>query len=176
MPPSRQREVLRAWGLAVDRTAGYLYSRCLLAAASTVAHGLFFWLIGVPYGLALGLWVGVVSQFVPTIGTYIAGVLPAVVALATDPIDLLWILLFMTVYQTLENYVLVPPLTAKSLSIHPGVAFASVIVGAAILGPVGALLALPATASIQAFASAYVRSYEVVDQPPAAPRGGRPSR
>jgi len=165
MPPSRQREVLRAWNLAVDRTAGYLYSRTLLAAISALAHGVFFTIIGLPYGAALGVWVGVASQFIPTIGTYIAGVLPAIVALAVDPIDVVWLVLFMTVYQTLENYLLYPRLTAHTLSIHPAVAFGSVIAGAAILGPIGALLALPMVASIQAFASAYVRSYEVVAEP-----------
>jgi predicted PurR-regulated permease PerM len=165
MPPSIQREVLRAWNIAIDRTAGYLYSRGLLAAASAIAHGGFMTVIGVPYGAALGLWVGVASQFVPTVGTYLAGLLPVIVALANDPVDVLWLVAFMVVYQSFENYVLAPPLTARSLRIHPAVAFASVIAGAAILGPAGAILALPATASIQAFASAYVRSYEVVSGP-----------
>jgi predicted PurR-regulated permease PerM len=165
MPPAKQRAVLRAWTLAIDRTAGYLYSRGLLAVASALAHGVFFTLIGLPYGAALGVWVGVVSQFIPTIGTYLAGILPVVVALGTDPIKALWVVLSVAIYQAIENYAFMPKLTQFTLSIHPAVAFGGVIVGAAILGPVGALLALPAAASIQAFASAYVRSYEVVDEP-----------
>lgn len=165
LPPAKQREVLRAWNLAVERTAGYLYSRGLLAVASAIASGIFFTLIHLPYGAALGIWVGVVSQFIPTVGTYLAAILPGLIALANDPLDILWIAIFMTVYQSIENYAFMPKLTAYTLSIHPAVAFGAVIVGAAILGPVGALLALPAAASIQGFASAYIRRYQVVDGP-----------
>jgi len=68
---------LRVWELAIDSTGGYVYSRVLLAACSAVATTLFLALAGVPYPLAVGLWVGLISQFIPTVGTYLAGALPA---------------------------------------------------------------------------------------------------
>ena len=49
-------------------------------------------LIGVPHPLALGLWVGLVSQFVPTVGTYLAGALPVLIALFHEPVDAVWVL------------------------------------------------------------------------------------
>ena len=132
-----------------------------------------------PYPLALGLWVGLVSQFVPTIGTYLAGALPVLIALFHDPVDALWVLVFITVYQQFENLVLSPRITARTMSLHPAVAFGAVIAGGAIAGPIGALLALPAVASIQALISLYAHRYEVVtgpltaEQPAAAPTGSR---
>jgi hypothetical protein len=51
------------------------------------------------------------------------------------------------------------------MSLHPAVAFGAVIAGGAILGPIGALLALPAAASIQAMVSSYAHRYEVVASP-----------
>ncbi|MEO3768706.1 AI-2E family transporter [Streptomyces sp. B8F3] len=161
LPPARQAEVLRAWEIAVAKTGGYLYSRGLMAIVSGIAHYIAMLLLDVPYAPALAVWVGVVSQFVPTVGTYIAGALPILLAFTVGPWTALWLLGFVILYQQLENYLLQPRITAKTVNIHPAVAFGSVIAGAALLGAVGALIAIPATATLQAFLSAYVRRYEV---------------
>jgi predicted PurR-regulated permease PerM len=169
LAPGRQREVLRAWDVAVERTGGYVYSRVLLASASATATAAFLWLIGVPNPLALGIWVGLVSQFVPTVGTYLAGALPVLVALLSDPIDAVWVVVFIVAYQQLENYLLAPRIAARTLSLHPAVAFGAVLAGAALLGGVGALLALPVAATLQAFGATYIRRHEVVEEAGPAP-------
>jgi predicted PurR-regulated permease PerM len=165
LPPDRQQLALRVWELATESTGGYVYSRALLAGVSATATTLFLALIEVPYPFALGIWVGLVSQFVPSIGTYLAGALPVLIALFHDPVDAVWVLIFITVYQQFENLVLSPRITARTMSLHPAVAFGAVIAGGAILGPIGALLALPAAASIQALVSLYAHRYDVVASP-----------
>lgn len=175
LPPNRQRNVLETWEIAIDKTGGYLYSRALLALLSTAAHWAFFQAIGVPYAAALALFVGLISQFVPTIGTYIAGAVPVLVAVAHDPVDGLWVLGFVVAYQQVENYLFAPRITARTMSLHPAVAFATVIAGAALFGAVGALLALPAAAVLQALGSTYVARHEVIEtQMTAEPRPKRP--
>ncbi len=161
LPPSKQAEVLRAWEIAVAKTGGYLYSRGLMALVSGVAHYVLFAVLGVPYAPALAVWVGLVSQFIPTIGTYLAGALPMLIAFPVDPLYTLYVLGFVVVYQQFENYVLQPKLTSRTVDIHPAVAFGSVIAGTALLGAVGALIAIPAVATLQAFLGAYVRRYEL---------------
>ncbi|WP_433666484.1 AI-2E family transporter [Nocardia sp. CA-136227] len=168
LPPKRQRHVLRAWDIAVEKTGGYLYSRALLAACSALAHYAAMRVLGIPSAFALALWVGVVSQFIPTVGTYLAGALPVMVALAHEPRTALWILGFIVVYQQFENYVLQPRITATTLDMHPAVAFGAVLAGAALFGATGALLAIPVTATAQAFLSAYVRRYDVETPAPTA--------
>jgi predicted PurR-regulated permease PerM len=163
LPQERQVEVLRVWEIAIEKTGGYIYSRALLAFFSAVAHWIAFLIIGIPFPLPLAIWVGLMSQFIPTIGTYIAGALPVVIALISDPVDALWVLGVVVVYQQIENYLLAPPIQAETMDIHPAVAFGGVIAGASILGPVGALLALPAGATLQAFVSTYVQRHEVVE-------------
>jgi predicted PurR-regulated permease PerM len=165
LPPARQAEVLRAWEIAVDKTGGYLYSRGLMALISGIAHYILLQALGVPYAPVLAVWVGLVSQFIPTIGTYLAGALPMLIAFTIDPWYALWVLIFVVVYQQFENYVLQPKLTAKTVDIHPAVAFGSVIAGTALLGAVGALIAIPAVATLQAFLGAYVKRYDVTDDP-----------
>ncbi|MFB8005354.1 AI-2E family transporter [Nocardia sp. NPDC056000] len=161
LPPKRQRHVLRAWDIAVEKTGGYLYSRALLALCSTIAHFVAMRILDIPSAIALALWVGVVSQFIPTVGTYLAGALPVLVALSHSPRTALWILGFIVIYQQFENYVLQPRITATTLDMHPAVAFGAVLAGAALFGATGALLAIPVTASAQAFIGAYIRRYEV---------------
>ncbi|RNL87377.1 AI-2E family transporter [Halostreptopolyspora alba] len=165
LPPSTQREVLRAWEIAIGKTGGYIYSRALLAAVSTLAHYCALLLLDIPYPIALALWVGVLSQFIPTVGTYIGGALPVLVALLGGPWPALWMLVFITLYQQFENYVMQPRITARTLDMHPAVAFGSVLAGAAILGGPGALLAIPVGASMQAFLGTYIRRYEVAEHP-----------
>ncbi|CAL9579169.1 AI-2E family transporter [Streptomyces sp. enrichment culture] len=165
LPPSKQAEVLRAWEIAVNKTGGYLYSRGLMALISGVAHYVLLQVLGVPYAPVLAVWVGLVSQFIPTIGTYLAGALPMLIAFTVDPWYALWVLIFVVVYQQFENYVLQPKLTSKTVDIHPAVAFGSVIAGTALLGAVGALIAIPAIATLQAFLGAYVKRYAVTDDP-----------
>jgi predicted PurR-regulated permease PerM len=165
LPPAKQTEVLRAWEIAVDKTGGYLYSRGLMALISGGAHYILLEILGVPYAPALAVWVGLVSQFIPTIGTYLAGALPMLIAFTVNPWYALWVLGFVVVYQQFENYVLQPKLTSKTVDIHPAVAFGSVVAGTALLGPVGALIAIPAIATLQAFLGAYVKRYAVTDDP-----------
>ncbi|MER7840354.1 AI-2E family transporter [Streptomyces sp. NPDC096040] len=165
LPPARQAEVLRAWEIAVDKTGGYLYSRGVMALISGIAHYILLEALGVPYAPVLGVWVGLVSQFIPTIGTYLAGALPMLLAFTVNPLYAVWVLVFVVIYQQFENYMLQPKLTSKSVDIHPAVAFGSVIAGTALLGAVGALIAIPAVATLQAFLGAYVKRYDVTDDP-----------
>lgn len=136
-----------------------------MALISGVAHYILLVILGVPYAPALAVWVGLVSQFIPTIGTYLAGALPMLIAFTINPWYALWVLGFVVVYQQFENYVLQPKVTSKTVDIHPAVAFGSVVAGTALMGAVGALIAIPAVATLQAFLGAYVKRYAVTDDP-----------
>ncbi len=165
LPRARQQVVLDTWEIAIDKTGGYLYSRGIQAVVSAIVTWAFLFALGVPYSLALGLWVGIVSQFIPTVGTYIAMVLPVVVALKESPAKALWVLAFLVLYQQFENYVLGPKVTKHSMNVHPALAIGTVFAGGLLLGGVGAILALPATAVIQAVISGYTTEREIIDAP-----------
>jgi predicted PurR-regulated permease PerM len=162
LQPERQRVVLDVWNLGIDKTGRYLYSRVILALVSTIFHGIAFAVVGVPSPVALAIWVGVTSQFIPVVGTYLAGVLPVGIALLDEPVSALWVLGLIVVYQQIENYILAPRVSAQTMDLHPAVAFGAVLVGVGVLGVVGALLALPVAAVLQAFVSSYVARHDVV--------------
>jgi predicted PurR-regulated permease PerM len=163
LPPKRQHEVLAAWNVAIDKTGGYLYSRLLLALVNAVATFIVLQALGVPFAVPLALWQGFVSQFIPVVGTYIAAAVPLLVALLEDPWTALFFLIFVLIYQQIENYLLAPRITAKTMQLHPAVAFGAALAGGSISGLIGAFMALPAAAVIQATVSTYLKRHEVVD-------------
>ncbi|MEM8924893.1 MAG: AI-2E family transporter [Actinomycetota bacterium] len=171
LPPARQHEVLRVWELAITKTGGFISSRVILAIISAIVHWVAFTVLGLPSAVVLAIWVGLISQFIPVIGLYIAGVVPVLIALGIDPVSALWVLVVIVVYQQIENYGLQPRVTAQTLDMHPGVAFAAVLAGTATFGATGALLALPFVATVQSFISAYIARHTVVESHLLSPAG-----
>ncbi len=174
LSPDRQERVLAAWELAINKTGGYLYSRLLLSLMSAFFHWAVFAAAGVRSPVALALWVGLVSQFLPVIGTYIAGILPVLITVLDSPVRALIVLGVIVVYQQLENYLISPKVTARTMELHPAVAFGSALAGLALLGPAGAVLALPTAAMAQALISEWGARHDVIDSPLTAVSEPRP--
>ena len=168
----RAAVVTEIWDLAMEKTGSYMYSRTILALLSALVHWVAFALLDVPSPVALAIWVGIVSQFIPAIGAYVAGVLPVLVALLHSPRTGLFVLIVIVAYQQVENYFFSPRITAHTMEIHVALAFGSVIAGTALLGIVGAFLALPVAATAQAFISSWLDrragSAEAAEPPAAA--------
>jgi predicted PurR-regulated permease PerM len=163
LPPRIQVDLLAAWEVAIDKTGGYLYSRLLLAVINASISFIVLQALGIPFAVPLALWQGFVSQFIPVVGTYIAAAVPLLVALLEDPWKALIFLIFVVIYQQIENYLLAPRITAKTMQLHPAVAFGAALAGAALSGLIGAFMALPAAAVIQSTVSTYLKRHEVVD-------------
>jgi len=163
LPQRMQRDLLAAWDVAIDKTGGYLYSRLLLAVINATFSFIVLQALGIPFAAPLALWQGLVSQFIPVVGTYIAAAVPLLVALLEDPWKALWFLIFVIIYQQIENYLLAPRITAKTMQLHPAVAFGAALAGGSISGLLGAFMALPAAAVIQSTISTYLKRHEVVE-------------
>lgn len=117
----------------------------------------------VPFAVPLALFEGLVAEFIPVVGTYIAGAAPVLVALLYEPLDALIVLIWIVIYQQIENYLLAPRLTAKTMDLAAPLAFAAALIGGALGGILFAFLALPVAGVIQAAHRAYGRYYEVVE-------------
>jgi predicted PurR-regulated permease PerM len=178
LTPDRQKRALDTWDIAIEKTGGYLYSRALLAGLSAFSHWVVLQALGTKAPVALALWVGVVSQFLPVVGTYLAGALPVLVAFIDSPGKGVAVLIFVIVYQQIENYLFLPRITSRTMDLHPAVAFGSAIAGAALLGPVGAILAIPGAAMAQALLSDIGTRHDVIESELVTirPRQGRQER
>jgi len=185
--PDRQRQILFIWEQAIEQTGGYFYSRLLLAV---INGGLMYVVLrwrGVPFAAPLAIFEGVTAEFIPIVGTYIGGAVPVLVALLYQPVDALIVVIWIVVYQQIENYFLSPRLTARTMSLPAPIAFAAALIGGALGGILFAFLALPAAGVILAAFRTYGRYYEVVEDDAtvapaltpdktAAGRGSRPRR
>lgn len=166
MPKARQRDALHVWDIAVEKMGGYIYSRLILAILSAILSTAVLTFLDVPFALSLGIWVGVLSQFIPVIGTYLAAILPAVVAFsANGPTNALWVIIYFLAYQQVENYLISPRITRRTMEIHPAVSIAAIIIGGSLMGGLGVVLALPMTGIIQALISESLHRHEVILEP-----------
>jgi predicted PurR-regulated permease PerM len=163
MPGPQQRRALHIWDVAVEKMGGYIYSRLILAVVSATITYLFLTALDVPFAISLAIWVGILSQFVPVVGTYLASVLPALVALTFNDIGTtVWVIVFFVGYQQLENYLISPRITERTMEIHPAISVGAIIIGGTLLGGIGVILALPMAGIIEAIISETRRSYDVV--------------
>ena len=157
-----QQVFLTVSEIAIAKTGGYVVSKILLAALSAVFHGIFFAVIGVRYWLPFALFVGITAQFVPIVGTYLGVILPVLATVFTSPWLALAIVVFAAVYQQIENYVFTPRISKRTMDVNPAIALAAVFVGAAIWGPLGAVIGIPLAAAGISILDTYSRRYELI--------------
>ena len=82
---------------------------------------------------------------------------------------------YIVIYQQVENFYLSPRITAKTMSLHPAVAFGAALIGGALGGLLFAFLALPAAGVIQSMVKLWGRRYDVVETDLTSPRRRRPT-
>ena len=164
LPPSTQTVVGQAWDIAVFKTGGYLYSRILTSFLAGTVVGVTLWLLDCPYALALAIWYGLVSQFLPMIGTYVAAALPLLILVTRNPADALIFLIVLAAWIPFQDYIISPRVSAKTMELAPASALVALLAGGALFGPLGAFLALPAAAVIQSVATAFFPRHAVVEE------------
>jgi predicted PurR-regulated permease PerM len=163
LPPANQKHVLFVWDTAITQTGGYFYSRLLLAVINAAGLLVVLMIFDVPFAAPLAIFCGVVSAFIPIVGTYIGGLLPVLVALLTSTAAGIAVIAYILIYQQIENFYLSPRITAKTMSLHPAVAFGAALIGGALGGLLFAFLALPAAGVIQSTVKLWGRRYDVVE-------------
>jgi predicted PurR-regulated permease PerM len=163
-PTQKQEELVSIWEAAINKTGGYFYSKGLLMIINGVLFFIVVKILGVPGAAPLALFQGFVAEFIPIIGTYIAAIVPLTVAFfSVGATDTLILLIYVLIYQQVENYLLAPRLQSKTMEMHPAVAFGAALAGAAIGGLLWAFLAIPFAATIQATASIWIEHHEVLE-------------
>ena len=167
--PETQQRVGWTYDEAIVQTGGYFYSRTLLMIINGLGFFVTMVLVGMPvlFAVPLSVFGSFVSVFIPVIGTYLGAAVPILVTLAVQGlVPALVVLGYVLVYQLIENTWLSPNISAKTMNLSGGLAFASALAGGALAGPVGAFVALPTAALISSFVSNYAQTYDVVYDSP----------
>lgn len=163
--PGVQERVGWTLDQATVQTGGYFYSRLLLMAINATGFLITMMVVGMPLSLAapVALFGGFVAAFLPMIGAFLGSAIATTVTLAVQGLlAAVAVLAYAVIYQLIENAWLAPKISADTMTLSGGVAFGAVLVGAAIAGPMGAVVALPVAALITSMITNYGRSYEVV--------------
>ncbi len=147
-PHSRRTRVILIGDEIFAKVGGYLLGNFLTSLIAGV--GTFAWMIafGIPYPVLLGLLVALLD-LIPVVGSTIGGLTVTLVALTVSlPVAGLT-LAFYVLYRLAEDYLLVPRIMGRTVQVPAAVTVVAVLLGATLLGLVGALVAIPAAAAIR---------------------------
>ena len=149
VPPPRRAGTREAWNDVELRLGNWVRGQLTLMAALAVMTGVAYTVLGLSSALLLALFAGL-AEVVPIVGPAI-GVGPAlVVTLITRPEVLPLVVIAYVVIQIVEGNVLVPIVMRNAIGVSPLLIILSLLVGAAIAGFIGALVAVPVVASLEA--------------------------
>lgn len=159
-PPDVRGERHRTLNRIAAKLSSWLAGQLLLCAIIGIATFIFLLSIGIPYALPLAL-LAAVGELIPVLGPTI-GALPALaIALLNSKWQFWTVLVFAVVLQKAENLFIVPRVMSKKVSISPLAVFIAFMVGASLLGVVGAIMAIPVAAIVQVgFQEVFVRRRE----------------
>ena len=147
-PASRRDRVSRLGNRIVESVGGYVAGAFVVAMCAGISSLVFLFAVGLgKYAVALAFVVAILDV-IPMIGATIGAVVVTAIAFAEDPKIGLACIVFYVIYQQFENYVIYPRVMSKSVDVPGAVTVIAALVGAALLGVVGALLAIPTAAAI----------------------------
>ncbi len=147
-PQSRRTRVILLGDEIFTKVGGYLLGNVLTSVVA--GAGTYLWMVsfGIPYPALLALTVALLD-LIPVIGSTIGGAIVTLVAL-TDSLPVAGLTLaFYVAYRLAEDYLLVPRIMGRTVQVPAAVTVMSVLIGATLLGLIGALVAIPAAAAVR---------------------------
>ena len=149
LPPEQADTAIRLQGEISSTVARYVATNI----AVSVFAGLVTWvsleMLGVPFALVLALLMGL-FDLLPLIGATLGGTIVVLVATVTTGLTAgIIMIIVLVVYQQTENHLVQPIVMRRSVAVSPLIVIVSVLIGAALLGILGALLAIPVAGSVQ---------------------------
>ncbi|MFI7111025.1 AI-2E family transporter [Nonomuraea sp. NPDC050227] len=147
VPASRRPRTTAITEQILTGIGGYVAGNVLISVIAGVLTWIFLSIAGVQYALALALVVAL-TDLIPLVGATIGAVLVTGVALLQSLPAGIACAIFFVVYQQIENYFIYPRVMKRSVDVTPAVTVIAALFGGALLGIVGALLAIPVAAAI----------------------------
>ena len=148
IPNTRRPRAILIGDQVFAKVGAYVLGNVLISIITGTATLIWLTVFHVPYPLLLGIFVGLLD-LVPVVGSTIAGVVVAAVALTVSLPVCLATIVFFVVFRLVEDYLLVPRIIGRAVNVPALITVVAVLIGGALLGIVGALVAIPVAAAIQ---------------------------
>jgi predicted PurR-regulated permease PerM len=168
--PERGPRLQRVGEDVYRAVGGYVAGNLLISVIAGITSYIVMRILGIPFAVPLAVLVAF-FDLIPLVGSTIAGVIIAIVAAIVGfPGKLIAWVIFLVIYQQVENNVLQPIVYRRTVSIHPLLVIVAVLIGGSLLGVLGALLAIPIAATIQILVKEWwqFRRGRIVTDPTAA--------
>src|SRR5215216_6675178 len=164
-PEVRARRFRKIAGDISDAISGYVFGNFVISILAGLVTYITLRILDIPFALPLAILFGF-FDLVPLVGATLGGILVGiVVAFVNFPVGLIVWAAVLILYQQVENNLVQPYVYGKAVQLHPLIVIVAILIGAALLGVLGALVAIPAAAAIQAV----VRDYWRLKHPEQAP-------
>jgi predicted PurR-regulated permease PerM len=149
-----QAERMRGIGRDINRNVGgYVAGNLLISLIAGVVTTASLVVLHVPYALTLGILVAV-FDLLPLVGATVGSVIVlAVTFVSQGTTAMLILLVVIVVYQQAENHILQPVIYRRTVQLPALVVMIAVLTGAALLGVLGALVAIPIAGTLQVLAN-----------------------
>jgi predicted PurR-regulated permease PerM len=148
VPESRRERVQLLTDEILSKVGAYMVGALAIAVVAGLSTWLFALIVGLAYPFALAVVVAVLD-LIPQIGATLGAVVVTLVGLASSVTTALICLGFFIVYQQVENYLIYPNVMRRSVKVSDVAAVVAALLGAALFGVIGALVAIPMVAAIQ---------------------------
>ncbi|MDQ3984914.1 MAG: AI-2E family transporter [Actinomycetota bacterium] len=155
VPASRRARVKELMDPILEKIGGYIAGQVTVALIAGSLAFIFLAIAGVPFPVALGLWVAIAS-LIPLVGATLGAIPAVIVAFFTSTGLGIATLVYFLVYQQIENYIIAPKVMTKAVDVSPAAVLLAALVGGSLLGFVGALMAIPTAASLKLIAQEVV--------------------
>jgi len=147
IPMSRRERVRLLTDEVFDRVGGFMLGNLLTSLVAGIGTYVWLTIFGIPYALLLALFVAL-FDLIPMVGSTIAGIGVSLVALTKGLPIAVATTAFYILYRFLEDYLLNPRVMKHTVRISPGLTIIATLIGGALLGLIGALVAIPVAATI----------------------------
>jgi predicted PurR-regulated permease PerM len=147
--PRRAETLERVAQDVYSAVVGYVAGNFLISVIAGLGAYVMMTILNIPFAVPLAVLVGL-FDLLPLVGSTIAGAIVGVVAAIVGfPGKLIAWVIYVIVYQQVENNVLQPVIYKRTVQIHPLLVIVAVLIGGTLLGVLGALLAIPVAATVQ---------------------------
>lgn len=164
--PERHRQMVTDVSRqAASAVSGYMIGNLLISLCAGTAALVFLLIAGVPNPVVLALWVAF-ADLIPLVGAVLGAVVAVFAALLVSPGVGIAAIVFFLVYQQFENSVLQVQIMSRTVRVNPLAVLLSVLLGVALLGFAGALLAIPLAGAVSVVIKEIWRYRRSLAEPP----------
>ena len=129
-------------------TSGYMRGTIITSAVNGILVYFGCLILGNPYAALIGMVTGI-FHIIPVVGPVFSAGIALILSILVDPVMTVWTIVILMVAQNVVDNVLSPLVMATSVKVHPGLSLVGIVIGSALGGVVGTILAIPLTAALR---------------------------